>query len=1234
MKKFLKIAGIFAVSVFGVCYAAFLFIVPNAVNLDNYKSDLQKIVKDSSGISLEYGDAKLVTTPLLSAGVKTGNINALFPDGSSLFSADKAEIHVSLPALLFKTVKITDLKLENPSVNIDIVDGNSYKIEKLFEQNEKTSEQKQDAEETKDVSMPEFKFSVPKAVIKDYVVKMTDLKTGHNVALTGKELKASYTGKNAALKTSAQLLVDERTNVTADLDLKTQIPETFDFYQSEDIESETSQEFFNPVLMLVKYDMKGVLNSKLNIKHNDDGFKIYGHADAEKISLKFGSVRLPESFVKTKFNGEKIGLDSNLYFSENEKAAVKAELNPGKSLYLKLLTDKIKVADIVKISGAAADSLHFNTHLSKMSAGGVVFADAEINTDFKNLKSKGTVSVNNASLICPVDDLRITGANALLDFSDNKLNISNTSAFVNGTKTSLSGSIDKKSMVDIKLVTEKMPLKGLYATFAPNDVKKSYNLQNGAVSLNVLLKGKMSELKPDIDLSLYNLKVKDKSSGMTVSDETALVNLKTDFKTYNGKIKNKNLKVSVNGLNVSNPAAEADFDSKNIKIVPSDFIVNGATKLTLSGDIKNYASKPSVNVALAGNLRAADLKKTVNNPYFYGNGVIPVRALLTGSADELFVTVQTSSDNSDYFTPVDIKSAVGKQSIMQLYAVLKDDVLTIKDTGLYTKNFPTSFSANPKTNIAGAKQILFVNGEIKDVSKKYPKISNLKVELDGVRELGICAFRNSKLFVKGHLTASGYLSKPEIKGNFDITNLSIPALHTSINKAVVAINNPAADFDVTGLNLNGSSFNVSGNAVLNSTVKVSNLKVVSQSVNADKVLKVTEDFSKLGNAPSSSSVAVHISSSSSSSGNVPVIISSGNLNIKYLSSGNIVLKNIVSKISMNKNIFYLNDFSADAFNGKLSGDISTNIVSGLIKAKVKGTGLDADKTVVDCANMKNTLYGTLNFVSDISFKGSTYQEQMNSLKGAVNLMIKDGQFGSFGRFETFLRADNLLTHTFLSSSIGALINSVAPYNTAQFSVLNGQMTFANGYADISKLSSSGKNMSLYIVGKYNLINNNADMNIAGRVSPGVTSVLGPLFKLNPVTMIKSEKIASIISTLYKGFFRQISARESANIPALTPAADNTALFTVVLRGDLTYPQKAVKSFKWLNTASEIKSAQSAATTTSDVKSVLQETVKVIPTNKQELQNTLKDMGKNTLKNFGKSLINAPEQGAVNEPIDE
>lgn len=160
------------------------------------------------------------------------------------------------------------------------------------------------------------------------------------------------------------------------------------------------------------------------------------------------------------------------------------------------------------------------------------------------------------------------------------------------------------------------------------------------------------------------------------------------------------------------------------------------------------------------------------------------------------------------------------------------------------------------------------------------------------------------------------------------------------------------------------------------------------------------------------------------------------------------------------------------------------------------------------------------------------------------------------------------------------------------------------------------------------------MNIAGRVSPGVTSVLGPLFKLNPVTMIKSEKIASIISTLYKGFFRQISARESANIPALTPAADNTALFTVVLRGDLTYPQKAVKSFKWLNTASEIKSAQSAATTTSDVKSVLQETVKVIPTNKQELQNTLKDMGKNTLKNFGKSLINAPEQGAVNEPIDE
>ena len=88
MKKFLKITGITLGSLLEVLYLSFLFILPNAVDLNKFKPELQKIAKEQANLNLDFDNAKISVTPLLSAGLKADNFKITLPDDSELLKAD------------------------------------------------------------------------------------------------------------------------------------------------------------------------------------------------------------------------------------------------------------------------------------------------------------------------------------------------------------------------------------------------------------------------------------------------------------------------------------------------------------------------------------------------------------------------------------------------------------------------------------------------------------------------------------------------------------------------------------------------------------------------------------------------------------------------------------------------------------------------------------------------------------------------------------------------------------------------------------------------------------------------------------------------------------------------------------------------------------------------------------------------------------------------------------------
>ena len=220
MKNFWKYFGFSILGVLVLTYLSFLFVLPNAIDINKYKSEIQKIVKEQASLSIDFQNAKIITTPLLGAGVKAENILVKLPDDSVLFSADSFKTRIALPSLFLLTAKVSCLEIEKPFINLEIA-NEQFKVMQLVEDilnkgKEQKLEQVGQVEAEKSWFNPAWiRIKVPNVRINNYNILVNDLKTKHYLKLAGEELKAGYfNGKRVKVKTYAELFSDENKNIT------------------------------------------------------------------------------------------------------------------------------------------------------------------------------------------------------------------------------------------------------------------------------------------------------------------------------------------------------------------------------------------------------------------------------------------------------------------------------------------------------------------------------------------------------------------------------------------------------------------------------------------------------------------------------------------------------------------------------------------------------------------------------------------------------------------------------------------------------------------------------------------------------------------------------------------------------------------------------------------------------------------------------------------------------------
>jgi len=321
------------------------------------------------------------------------------------------------------------------------------------------------------------------------------------------------------------------------------------------------------------------------------------------------------------------------------------------------------------------------------------------------------------------------------------------------------------------------------------------------------------------------------------------------------------------------------------------------------------------------------------------------------------------------------------------------------------------------------------------------------------------------------------------------------------------------------------------------------------------------------------------SAQNAASADIPVTVKNGDASLARIVTGNINVYNTNTRLHLRDNVLYINNLRANVFDGNVRGNIAVNLITTLLNIAVQGQNVNVEKAMLDAAGMKNMLFGTAEFDTDISLKGATYQEQMESLKGKVNFVVRDGQFGPFGKLENLILAENIRESQFFQTAIGGMLSGLLTIDTTHFAELTGALSFEDGICYIDPITSSGDILALHVFGNFDLLKNKADMKVRARMASLVSNLLGPLNAINPVNLVNSAASLNVVTAkAFSLFCETVSADEIAILPNFANKyVDNSATkFQIVVRGDVAKPLTLVKSFKWLATPLEFQKAEEFA----------------------------------------------------------
>ena len=673
----------------------------------------------------------------------------------------------------------------------------------------------------------------------------------------------------------------------------------------------------------------------------------------------------------------------------------------------------------------------------------------------------------------------------------------------------------------------------------------------------------------------------------SINDMKGSLNLPQEYQKQIDNIQDIQGHINIKGT-IKNGGIYSDTELKNIsfRYAPLDAVINvlsgkanmrgdklylgrintkvSSMPVYLNGSISNILQNPYLNLYVSGKLNQEFFDKFVNEKSVYPvklKGDANFNSKLNGTIDSIHAnsTLNVKENSSIYYMGATLSGAPSGATDIDGIAtnpvsIKADTVLTPNKIKINAFDYiQTITSQNKKTS---TQKQLSMSGAVSILKNNILKFDNLKIKTFEPTDAKIFNIILKKPTIKQgifmtDMVVNGTSLAPYALGTLNISSVDIPLFDSTVRDIDINMKKDYINLNARGVILTNDITTYA--KIVNKTVPpyiVEDFDVKTDVLDLNVIANTFNDYdtNKLKNRETSSNTMT-VSPEQ-------VIIKNGTISADKIRIKKAEATDFNAKVTMgDDHILHIDKYAFNLANGTVDGDIATNLSTFESNATMNIKDADAEIISENIFDMPGQMYGLVTGNLRVSCKGTNSVDCLDTLGGDGSFKVKDGRMPKLGSLEYLLKAANLVTGGITGVSVNGIIDLITPLKTGDFSQISGDIKLENGAANDINVYSEGKELNMYLTGRYNLETLVADMEVYGSLSKNFSTLLG---------RIGNASLNRLLNRIPGININEINPESTSKINKIPNFNKENAVrvFKSEIFGDIN-GTNYVKSFKWI-----------------------------------------------------------------------
>lgn len=946
-----------------------------------------------------------------------------------------------------------------------------------------------------------------------------------------------------------------------------------------------------------KYGFYSNAEGKISIKGNSDKPKIIGKVNISDCYVQ-SPLNIPRATVKLHFQGDKLDLDVKVPTGKSDAVFVKGniELYNKKNVVLDISsTQNVDLEIAESILNPVHEMFWFDLGpLPDMKLKGTGNIKLKTAGNKQDPRLFGVFKFKNTEGSFRGLNLLLTRSEGELVFNNRDTHFYTKKAYVEGKpikiegKCNLSGDLDYNITANGQYFSKVLPVIATSPILA--EINKNFpkiNASSGLINISINLKGNAKSIEEfklgkniffsgnikllgnSIILSSLNIPIKNLYGNINFKNNDA------DFDMYSavdkskvhvsGKVRNNvltskikldNLAFNYYDIPVKVYSGTLEINKDKLTLYKINALLDSMPVL-LDGFVTDIFVNPKFNIYVNSKPSQRFIDKYINKNALYPlriKGDVIYSARINGTRDSFNTKAEANlqEDSSIYYLGATLGDVNEPIRIFIDANVSKNKSLH----SIVVNNFQYDKLISSQNDKEFVSQQLNAVGRI-NVDKNNIILNNFRIKTQNPTDARIFNILFKKTMIKqglfnSNVIINGPINSPKLLGSLNFTGVNIPLVDTTVKDISMDFKNYDIDVDAKGeVFSNQITLKANMQNRLTPPYVFNDVDIYLGNLDVNEIAKSLNKLELESNINKSSEQKYSLNISD-------LIIKNARVAAQSVFVRNVLANNLTANFILDeKMLFSMDNLKFDAAQGSIKGNFKYNLLTGKTDLDLDIDKVNANSIAESLFDLPNQVYGDLTGQAQLSCNGSSHKTCMDTLSGKGGFRVADGRMPKLGSLEYLLRAANIVKSGVTGLTLNGLVDLLSPLKTGQFETINGRFAIKSGVANDIQIFSKGKNLSLFLTGTYNFSTLIADMQVFGRVSKKISTILGPVGNASLNTLFNVIPGLNLDSTNKAEFVKNLS-----KIPGFELNDKTYRIFSADIYGDIN-GDNYVQTFKWV-----------------------------------------------------------------------